>query len=1223
MALDPTNFDNELMELRRRLGFHGEPATASGLTDDQLPDLQPNNQSSRMAAIPTASTANPAYMPGEGENGGEEESNGPGFFGTLADVGKGMAAGAYDAVAETVNLASDGANLFMDEGDKFSPIMNNADIELETGWGKAAKGITQFVVGFIGAGKFLKAAKVLQGAGKAVTVGRGLTEGAIADFTVFDAHEERLSNLIESNPVLANPITDYLSAREDDSAIEGRFKNAIEGMCLGVVGEALITMVKGVKAARGAKTVAEAEETVIRTADELQGIAARTGQTSEELADSVDSILGGKPTMAGEGGHSPSSITATIHDAGEGGEHAAIVDTLNSADAVDLTIRGDSAALDDVAKAVTGETDTISHNTLPHPDTPVSELPGSCAPLSFEEMRQITKEALDKGKATPEEILKYDFLIGNERRVRFATPEECALHGELKAKVKLETLKGKGVETHKMVAERSEEYIRSNDLGRLLNDAANIGEVAEALTMKIQAFDDTVKNLGSEVLALEREMLLHGQTPEKLARLQEFTDAIQTLSIASSDGVTAAARVVSGRRAGVNYLSPEVMTTILKMPGMDSNKLLKITADVQKSSLRRAGGAVLNVVINGLLSGPKSHLSNIGSNALKTVMMPAEQMLGGVWSGLKGGSAQQISQGMHTYVGLTKYAGESFKMAYAAFKSGEGILDAATKFTDSGRGYLNTYGKIKDHLLQFYTAKKGGMAELNTWDEIQANFWAFLGHTINFPTRLLGGADEFFKQLNYRANMYSKLTEEGLLKHGRDAGNELGKFVEDGMQAAFDAQGRGLDKGALRLAQESTWTQPLRDDAYLGGGLGQHMSDLVHKWPPLQLVAPFIKTPTNIIRDFAAHTPGMAHISKRYKDAIKAGGEQAAMAHGRIATGSMIWLTAIGLAYSGKMTGNLPKDPATRQAWQDAGIEPYSFKIGDKYISYARLDPFAAVFGIAADVSEYTRNWSEVSKGNWASGAILALGQNVLSKTYLSGITGLMAALSDDSVDSKAMQRYMQQAATMFIPYSAGLRFTRQMMDDPMREVRSVFDSMLNAIPEGSPLLPVKYSWITGKPVSMNVWYGQDSGDMVANEMARLGDNMHIGAPDRTLKNAALDGNQYSRLCQLQGTIRINGLTQHQQLERLMKSTSYDMGRKRIPDMPGDYEDPRSIMVKQIITQYRAAARDDLLREDAELRKAVNNELNLRMAARRGELPPASGNGDGGFFGIQELLTRQ
>ena len=74
--------------------------------------------------------------------------------------------------------------------------------------------------------------------------------------------------------------------------------------------------------------------------------------------------------------------------------------------------------------------------------------------------------------------------------------------------------------------------------------------------------------------------------------------------------------------------------------------------------------------------------------------------------------------------------------------------------------------------------------------------------------------------------------------------------------------------------------------------------------------------------------------------------------------------------------------------------------------------------------------------------------------------------------------------------------------------------------------------------------------------------------------------------------------------------------------MPGDYEDPRSIMVKEIIAQYRTAARDDLLREDAELRKAVNDELNLRMAARRGEVPPAPEDG-GGFFGIQKLLTRQ
>ena len=56
--------------------------------------------------------------------------------------------------------------------------------------------------------------------------------GASADFLVFDAQEERLSNLINLNPALRNPVTEYLAADGEDTELEGRFKNVIEGLFL-------------------------------------------------------------------------------------------------------------------------------------------------------------------------------------------------------------------------------------------------------------------------------------------------------------------------------------------------------------------------------------------------------------------------------------------------------------------------------------------------------------------------------------------------------------------------------------------------------------------------------------------------------------------------------------------------------------------------------------------------------------------------------------------------------------------------------------------------------------------------------------------------------------------------------------------------------------------------------------------------------------------------------
>lgn len=63
-------------------------------------------------------------------------------------------------------------------------------------------------------------------------------------------NEERLANLIQQFPELNNPITDYLQAKPDDSEAEGRFKNALEGLMVGLVAEPFMRSLRLLKYAR-------------------------------------------------------------------------------------------------------------------------------------------------------------------------------------------------------------------------------------------------------------------------------------------------------------------------------------------------------------------------------------------------------------------------------------------------------------------------------------------------------------------------------------------------------------------------------------------------------------------------------------------------------------------------------------------------------------------------------------------------------------------------------------------------------------------------------------------------------------------------------------------------------------------------------------------------------------------------------------------------------------
>ena len=115
----------------------------------------------------------------------------------------------------------------------------------ETIAGSLVEGITQFIVpygaisqGLSAAGKATKFAKPFMKVnkkGKEVLNWKGvLASEAATDFVAFDAQEERLSNLIQAFPSVANPVTEYLAADGDDAELEGRFKNTLEG--LGITG---------------------------------------------------------------------------------------------------------------------------------------------------------------------------------------------------------------------------------------------------------------------------------------------------------------------------------------------------------------------------------------------------------------------------------------------------------------------------------------------------------------------------------------------------------------------------------------------------------------------------------------------------------------------------------------------------------------------------------------------------------------------------------------------------------------------------------------------------------------------------------------------------------------------------------------------------------------------------------------------------------------------------
>jgi ethanolamine utilization protein EutQ (cupin superfamily) len=118
--------------------------------------------------------------------------------------------------------------------------------------------------------------------------------GAVTDFAAFDPHEERLSNMLknigEGDTVFNNAITEYLAMDETDSAIEGRLKQAIEGLGIGAVSDGLFAAAKWLriryKHRAWRKTEVESTDTGEITEEDLLDLdeAIKTNEVTKDLS---------------------------------------------------------------------------------------------------------------------------------------------------------------------------------------------------------------------------------------------------------------------------------------------------------------------------------------------------------------------------------------------------------------------------------------------------------------------------------------------------------------------------------------------------------------------------------------------------------------------------------------------------------------------------------------------------------------------------------------------------------------------------------------------------------------------------------------------------------------------------------------------------------------------------------------------------------------------------
>ena len=249
--------------------------------------------------------------------------------------------------------------------------------------------------------------------------------------------------------------------------------------------------------------------------------------------------------------------------------------------------------------------------------------------------------------------------------------------------------------------------------------------------------------------------------------------------------------------------------------------------------------------INSLLSNVPTHAVNAISNSAQLITLPVEKMLGGALTGRK----VDVEEGLRQFWYMGEAITEAPRAVATAFRSGNSVLDTMDKLDE-------VYSKV---------------AITSDSATIYGAAMRAFGNVVRVPTRLLTTTDEIYKQVNYRAAVKARAHMQAAERYGGDMAARAA-FVKRATENAFHpVTGRATDAEALAYAREATFTTPL-EAGQARFDVARGVQAAVRTVPALRFIAPFVRTPSWLIRNAIQRTPVLGAFQKQMWDDIRAGG---------------------------------------------------------------------------------------------------------------------------------------------------------------------------------------------------------------------------------------------------------------------------------------------------------------------------------------------------------------
>lgn len=538
------------------------------------------------------------------------------------------------------------------------------------------------------------------------------------------------------------------------------------------------------------------------------------------------------------------------------------------------------------------------------------------------------------------------------------------------------------------------------------------------------------------------------------------------------------------RKHGGDRNADAIMNSILDMSRLnadgklDIDEIARFARKVDKAS---TFDMILEARYMAMLANPATHIKNTLGNSIALMSQIPERGLAEGIGAIRGLFSKEAIDRVE--------AGETMAMMYGGI---EGLRAGATAFVRAVRTGESTdpLGKLET-TRRAITAENMGIDSESAWGKMID----FTAERLRTGNMLLGAEDDFFKAVGYsmelNARAHRAASSEGL--KGQEFADRIQELVTN---PPWDMQMQAMD-----FAHYSTFTNALGEGlTKLQGALGTDRtvtlkSGKTYDVPTgklFRLAVPFFRTPANLVSYGMKRSPFAPFMPSVQQDLIN-GGAARDMAISRIALGSTLAFMAAQAAASGLITGGGPSDPKQKENMKAVGWQPYSVKVGDKWMSYQAMEPFSMVIGAAADIALFDDYLEDNERNNAAMMVAGAFSQAVTSKTFMQGLAGMIDVLQDPD---RYGDRYAQQFAASFIP--SPVKAIRRDVDPVVREVRTVSDALKNSLPGYSgDLYPRRNRY--GEAVTMGEVWLSNTVDPVRKSEIKNAENSPTYAIDKAI----------------------------------------------------------------------------------------------------------------------------